>query len=150
MGIDKLRHRSKVIYSPALNKTIILLYHAVSNLILTSEKNKGITFQLGTSGSMGVNPGGDAGDMPPPIWGLSPPPKIFKKITLSIVKNICMYTYNNLSRKKKNAKSAFRNSWVPPPLPYSGLAHCLLSQFISPTPHTSQVCGCGSVNVELQ
>ncbi len=95
---------------------------------------------------MGVNPGGD---MSPPIRGLSPPKKIFQKITLSIVKNICMYTYNNLSRKK-NAKSAFRNSWVPPPLPHSGLAHCLLSQFISPTPHTSQVCGCGSVNVELQ
>ncbi len=75
MGIDKLRHRSKVIYSPALKKTIILLYHAVSNLILTSEKNKGITFQLGTSSSMGVNPGGDGGDMPPPYPRVVPPQK---------------------------------------------------------------------------
>ncbi len=53
---------------------------------------------------MGVNPGGDGGDMSPPIRGLSPPKKIFKKITLSIVKNICMYTYNNLSRKNKRKK----------------------------------------------
>ncbi len=37
---------------------------------------------------MGVNPGGDRGDMSPPIRGLSPQKKIFKKITLSIVKNI--------------------------------------------------------------
>ncbi len=39
--------------------------------------------------TMGVNPGGDGGDMsPPPSEGCPPP----KKITLSIVKNICMYT----------------------------------------------------------
>ncbi len=53
---------------------------------------------------MGVNPGGDGGDMSPPIRGLSPQKKIFKKITLSIVKNICMYTYNNLSRKTPRKK----------------------------------------------
>ncbi len=41
---------------------------------------------------MGVNPGGDGGDMSPPIRGLSPPKKKNKKITLSIVKNISMYT----------------------------------------------------------
>ncbi len=53
---------------------------------------------------MGVNPRGDGGDMSPPIRGLSPPPKKKKKITLSIVKNICMYAYNNLSREKKRKK----------------------------------------------
>ncbi len=38
---------------------------------------------------------GDGGDMPPPIRGLSPPNLKKKKITLSIVKNICMYTYKD-------------------------------------------------------
>ncbi len=41
---------------------------------------------------MGVNPGGDRGDMSPPIRGLSPPNLKKKKKSLSIVKNICMYT----------------------------------------------------------
>ncbi len=42
---------------------------------------------------MGVNPGGDGGDMSPPIRGCPPQKKYLKKkITLSIVKNICMYT----------------------------------------------------------
>ncbi len=39
---------------------------------------------------MGVNPGGDGGDMSPPSEGCPPPKK--KKKSLSIVKNICMYT----------------------------------------------------------
>ncbi len=65
---------------------------------------------------MGVNPGGDGGDMSPPIRGLSPPKKILKKITLSIVKNICMYTYNNLSRKKKTQKVLLET--VEFPLPF--------------------------------
>ncbi len=41
---------------------------------------------------MGVNPGGDGGDMSPPSEGCPPPPKKKKKKSLSIVKNICMYT----------------------------------------------------------
>ncbi len=40
---------------------------------------------------MGVNPGGDGGDMSPPSEGC-PPPQKKKKKSLSIVKNICMYT----------------------------------------------------------
>ncbi len=42
--------------------------------------------------NMGVNPGGDGGDMSPPIRGLSPPKKIFKEIALSIVEKY-MYVY---------------------------------------------------------
>ncbi len=46
--------------------------------------------------SMGVNTGGGGvgGDMPPPPPHprVVPPKKIFKKIALSIVKNICIYT----------------------------------------------------------
>ncbi len=62
-------------------------------------------FHVNEFQAMGVNPGGDGGDMSPPHPRVVPPPKtIFKKITLFIVKNICMYTYNNLSRKKKRKK----------------------------------------------
>ncbi len=38
--------------------------------------------------------GGRRGHVPPPSEGCPPQKKYFKKITLSIVKNICMYTYN--------------------------------------------------------
>ncbi len=45
------------------------------------------------TGSMGVNPGGDGGDMPPPHPRVVPPKKnVLKKITLSIVKKY-MYVY---------------------------------------------------------
>ncbi len=37
------------------------------------------------TGSMGVNPGGDGGDMPPPIRGLSPQKKMFKKKSHSLL-----------------------------------------------------------------
>ncbi len=65
---------------------------------------------------MGVNPGGDGGDMSPPSEGCPPQKKYFKKITLSIVKNICMYTYNNLSKKKKTQKVLLET--VEFPLPF--------------------------------
>ncbi len=51
---------------------------------------------------MVVNPGGDGGDMSPPIRGLLPQKKQFKRITLYCEKY--MYTYNNLSRKNPRKK----------------------------------------------
>ncbi len=65
---------------------------------------------------MGVNPGGDGGDMSPPSEGCPPQKKYLKKITLSIVKNICMYTYNNLSRKNPPQKVLLET--VEFPLPF--------------------------------
>ncbi len=40
---------------------------------------------------MGVNPGGDGGDMSPPIRGLSPQKKYLKKITLYCEKYMYVY-----------------------------------------------------------
>ncbi len=60
-----------------------VLYQSILNAKLTGRKNLGRK-RCTSNRDLGVNPGGDGGDMSPPIRGLSPPKKIFKKITLCI------------------------------------------------------------------